>query len=114
MLGTIVRDTLQFVSAARKVGWDVDMLGQAAIYDSAVAEVAGGVTEGVYTMTPVLFVAADDPRPEVKAFADNFKKKFGHAPNFAAQIGYTAAQVTIAALEQRRQGPDRRQLRRRH
>jgi branched-chain amino acid transport system substrate-binding protein len=98
VLGTIVRDTLQFVSAARKVGWDVDMLGQAAIYDSAVAEVAGGVTEGVYTMTPVLFVAADDPRPEVKAFADNFKKKYGHAPNFAAQLGYTAAQVTIAGL----------------
>ena len=98
VLGTIVRDTLQFVAAARKIGWDVEMLGQAAIYDSAVAEVAGGVTEGVYTMTPVLFVAADDPRPEVKAFADNYKKKFGHAPNFAAQIGYTAAQVTIAAL----------------
>jgi branched-chain amino acid transport system substrate-binding protein len=98
VLGTIVRDTLQFVAAARKIGWDVEMLGQAAIYDSAVAEVAGGVTEGVYTMTPVLFVAADDPRPEVKAFADNFKKKYGHAPNFAAQLGYTAAQVTIAAL----------------
>lgn len=98
VLGTIVRDTLQWVSAARKVGWDVDMLGQAAIYDSAVAEVAGGVTEGVYTMTPVLFVAADDPRPEVKAFAENYKKKFGHAPNFAAQIGYTAAQVTMVGL----------------
>jgi branched-chain amino acid transport system substrate-binding protein len=98
VLGTIVRDTLQFVSAARKVGWDVEMLGQAAIYDSAVAEVAGGVTEGIYTMTPILFVAADDPRPEVKAFADNFKKKYGHAPNFAAQIGYTAAQVTMVGL----------------
>jgi branched-chain amino acid transport system substrate-binding protein len=98
VLGTIVRDTLQFVSAARKVGWDVDMLGQAAIYDSAVAEVAGGGTEGVYTMTPVLFVAAEDPRPEVKAFADNYKKKYGHAPNFAAQIGYTAAQVMMVGL----------------
>lgn len=98
VLGTIVRDTLQFVSAVRKVGWDVEMLGQAAIYDSAVAEVAGGGTEGIYTMTPVLFVAADDPRPEVKAFADNYKKKYGHAPNFAAQIGYTAALVTMAGL----------------
>jgi branched-chain amino acid transport system substrate-binding protein len=98
ILGTIVRDTLQFVNAARKVGWDVDMLGQAAIYDSAVAEAAGGTTEGVYTMAPVLFVALDDPRPEVKAFADNYKKKFGHEPNFAAQIGYTAAQMTMVAL----------------
>jgi len=98
VLGTIVRDTLQFVNAARKVGWDVDMLGQAAIYDSAVAEAAGGTTEGIYTMAPVLFVALEDPRPEVKAFADNYKKKFGHEPNFAAQIGYTAAQMTIVAL----------------
>ncbi|MDQ8732853.1 ABC transporter substrate-binding protein [Bradyrhizobium sp. LHD-71] len=98
VLGTIVRDTLQFVGAARKVGWNVDMIGQAAIYDSAVAQVAGGVTEGVYTMTPVLFVAVDDPRREVKTFADDYKKKYGHVPNFAAQIGYTAAQVTIAAL----------------
>lgn len=98
VLGTIVRDTLQFVSAARKVGWNVDMIGQAAIYDSAVAEVAGGVTEGVYTMTPVLFVADEDPKGDVKTFADNYKKKYGHAPNFAAQIGYTAAQVTMAGL----------------
>ena len=84
-----MRDTLQFVSAVRKIGWNVEMLGQAAIYDSAVAEVAGGVTEGVYTMTPILFVAADDPKPEVKEFAKNYKAKYGHAPNFAAQLGYT-------------------------
>lgn len=99
VLGTIVRDTLQAVAAVRKVGWDVDLLGQAAIYDSAVSQVAGGVTEGVYAMAPVLFVAADEnPGPAVKAFADNYKKKYGHAPNFAAQIGYTAAQVTMVGL----------------
>ena len=28
VLGTIIRDTLQFVSATRKTGWDVEMLGQ--------------------------------------------------------------------------------------
>ena len=99
VLGGIVRDTLQFVSAVRKTGWNVDMLGQAAIYDSAVAEAAGGATEGVYAMAPVLFVAADDPKPEVQKFAADYKAKFGHAPNFAAQIGYTAAQVMMAGLE---------------
>ena len=56
VLGGIVRDTLQFVSAVRKTGWNVDMIGQAAIYDSAVAEAAGGTTEGIYAMAPVLFV----------------------------------------------------------
>ncbi len=99
VLGGIVRDTLQFVSAVRKTGWNVDMLGQAAIYDSAVAEAAGGATEGIYAMAPVLFVAADDPKPEVQKFAADYKAKYGHAPNFAAQIGYTAAQVMMAGLE---------------
>src|SRR5205085_6806605 len=99
VLGGIVRDTLQFVSAVRKTGWDVEMLGQAAIYDSAVAEVPGGVTEGVYTMAPILFSAADDPKPEVQKFAADFKAKYGHAPNFAAQIGYTAAQTMMLGLE---------------
>ena len=52
LLGTITRDTIQIVSAVRKIGWQVEMLGQAASYDEAVAEVPGGVTEGFYSMTP--------------------------------------------------------------
>ena len=65
LVGGIVRDTVQIISAVRKTGWNVDMLGQAASYDEAVAEVPGGVTEGFYSMTPVLFVAASDPSPAV-------------------------------------------------
>ena len=98
----------------RKIGWNVEMLGQAASYDEAVAEVPGGVTEGFYSMTPVLFVAASDPSPAVKAFAEKYKKQFGKEPNFAAQLGYTAAQLVVLGVAERRQGPDHRQLRRRH
>jgi len=99
VLGGIIRDTLQFVSAARKTGWDVEMLGQAAIYDQSVAEVAGGVTEGVYTMTPILFTARSDMNPQVTEFAKNYKAKFGHEPNWAAQLGYLQGSLTIVALE---------------
>jgi branched-chain amino acid transport system substrate-binding protein len=99
VLGGIIRDTLQFVSAVRKTGWNVDMLGQAAIYDQAVAEVAGGVTEGIYAMTPILFVARSDLNPQVTEFAKNYKTKFGHEPNWAAQLGYIAAQITMVGLE---------------
>ena len=63
VVGGIVRDTVQIISAVRKIGWNVDMLGQAASYDEAVAEVPGGVTEGFYSMTPVLFVADDSENP---------------------------------------------------
>jgi branched-chain amino acid transport system substrate-binding protein len=99
VLGTIVRDTVQIVSAVRKIGWNVDMLGQAAAYDDVVAEVPGGTTEGLYTMTPMLFAAETSESPEIQAFVDAYKKHYGKPPNFAAQIGYTGAIVTVQALK---------------
>jgi branched-chain amino acid transport system substrate-binding protein len=99
LVGGIVRDSVQIISAVRKTGWNVDMLGQAASYDEAVAEVPGGVTEGFYSMTPVLYVAASDSSPAVTKFAEDYKKQFGKEPNFAAQIGYTGAQLVVQALK---------------
>jgi len=99
LLGTIVRDTNQIVSAVRKIGWNVDIMTQVAAYDSAVAEVPGGVTEGVECMTSVEFVSKDDPRPAVQAFLKGYKDRYGRDPNFAAQIGYTAAQLVIEGLK---------------
>jgi branched-chain amino acid transport system substrate-binding protein len=99
LVGGIVRDTVQIISAVRKTGWSVDMLGQAASYDEAVAEVPGGITEGFFSMTPVLYVAASSESPEVAKFAEKYKKDFGKEPNFAAQIGYTGAQLVVQALK---------------
>src|SRR3984885_6626964 len=99
LLGTITRDTIQIVSAVRKIGWNVEMLGQAASYEEAVAQVPGGSTEGFYSMTPILFVAASDPSPAVKDFAEKYQTRFGKEPNFAAQIGYTAGQLVVLALQ---------------
>src|SRR6201996_980636 len=70
LVGGIVRDSVQIISAVRKTGWTVDMLGQAASYDEAVAEVPGGVSEGFYSMAPVLFVTETSDDPKVKAFVD--------------------------------------------
>ncbi|MEI4884334.1 ABC transporter substrate-binding protein, partial [Klebsiella pneumoniae] len=41
LLGTIVRDTVQIVSALRKIGWHIDILGNEPIYDQSVADVPG-------------------------------------------------------------------------
>ena len=99
VVGGIVRDSVQIISAIRKIGWNVDMMGQAASYDEVVATVPGGATEGFYSMTPMLYVAQDPTTPDQKAFADDYKKLYGKEPNFAAQIGYTGAQVTVQALK---------------
>jgi branched-chain amino acid transport system substrate-binding protein len=99
VLATIVRDTTQAVSAVRKVGWNVDLVGSVASYDSAVAEVPGGANEGYYAMTSAQFAYPDDARPEVGAFARKYRAIYGKEPNFAAEIGYTGAQLLIRAFE---------------
>jgi len=98
LLGTIVRDTNQIMTSIRKIGWDVMVMNQVAAYDSAVAEVPGGATEGMLCMTSVVFVSQDDARPAVQAFLKTYKQLYGRDPNFAAQIGYTAATTLIEGL----------------
>ena len=74
------------------------MLGQAASYDEAVAEVPGGVTEGFIDDSGAVRCRYDT-RPAVKEFAEKYKAKFGKEPNFAAQLGYTAGQLVVLALK---------------
>jgi branched-chain amino acid transport system substrate-binding protein len=99
VLATIVRDTNQIIASARKVGWQVDMLGCNASYDTAVADVPGGANEGYYTVTGALLAYPDDPRPAVRAFAEKYKALFGREPNLAAELGYSGAQVVMLALQ---------------
>lgn len=98
-LGTIVRDTNVIVSTIRKLGWNPDLVGQFASYDTAVASLPGGATEGMYCMTPSIYAYPDDPRPAVQEFAKNYKQRYGIDPNFHGEVGYAAAQMVILALQ---------------
>jgi branched-chain amino acid transport system substrate-binding protein len=99
VIGGIVRDSVQIISAIRKTGWNVDLLGQAASYDQAVADVPGGVSEGFYSMAPMLFIDPEHVTGEAKTFVDAYRKAYGKEPNFAAQIGYTGAQIVVKGIE---------------
>jgi branched-chain amino acid transport system substrate-binding protein len=99
VVGGIVRDTNQIIAAVRKSGWKVDMMGQAASYDNAVAAVPGGITAGFYSMTPMLYVQPNDPDPKVHSFVTEYQARYGKEPNFAAEVGYTGAQITVLALQ---------------
>ena len=98
-MGTIVRDSTLIVSTVKKMGWNVDLLGQVASYDTAVATAPGGVGEGFYSMTPALYAYPDDPRPAVADFAKRYKAKFGIDPNFLGETGYTSALIVLEALK---------------
>jgi branched-chain amino acid transport system substrate-binding protein len=104
VLGTIVRDTMMIVSTAKKMGWAVDMVGQTASYDTAIAEAPGGVGEGFYSMTASLYAYPDDPRPEVQDLQRRYRAAYGMDMNYIGQAGYSAAQIAVEAL--RRAGRD--------
>ena len=104
MLGTIVRDTMIIVSTVKKTGWDVDLLGQAASYDTAIATAPGGVGEGFYSMTPTLYVYPDDPRPEIRDLMARYRARYGIDINYIGQTGVSVAQIALEAL--RRAGRD--------
>ncbi|MGA8195965.1 MAG: ABC transporter substrate-binding protein [Acetobacteraceae bacterium] len=97
-MGTIVRDSTLIIATVKKVGWNVDLLGQVASYDTAIAEAPGGVAEGFYSMSPSLYAYPDDPRPEIKAFTQKYKAKYGVDVNYPGEMGYTSAQIAIEAL----------------
>jgi branched-chain amino acid transport system substrate-binding protein len=98
-MGTIVRDTNDILSQARTMGWKPVMLGQSASYDTAVASLPGGATEGFYSMAPSLYAYPDDPRPAVQDFMKAFKARYGIEANFFGETGYTTAQVVLLALK---------------
>jgi branched-chain amino acid transport system substrate-binding protein len=99
MMGTIVRDTNIIIQTARKMSWNVDLVGQFASSDTAVATLPGGATEGFYCMTPALYAYPDDPRPAVQDFAKRYKARYGRDPNFHGEVGYTAAQLVLTGLQ---------------
>jgi branched-chain amino acid transport system substrate-binding protein len=98
VMGTIVRDSIIPYATARKMGWnDVDFLGSSATYDVAVAAAQG--TEGLYTMGLVEMPYADSPNEAMRTFVAQYKEKYGQMPNIGAVYGYTAADITVAALD---------------
>ena len=98
MMGTIVKDTTIICQTARKMGWDVDLVGQFASYSTAVAEAPGGAAEGFYSMSPALYRYGDDPRPKVQDFFKAYRAAYGIDPNYLGEAGYTQAQFVLDVL----------------
>jgi len=98
-LGTIVKDTIIIMQTARKMGWDVEFLGQFATYSTAVAEAPGEPAEGFYSMSPGLYAYPDDPRPAVQAVGKEYKKRYGFEINYLGEAAYAAASLVADVLQ---------------
>ena len=99
MLGTIVKDTIIAVSTARKMGWNVDMVGQTAACNYVIPLKGLKGVEGLYAVTSIPIMYEDQATGKAKVFFENYKKRFGKMPSEVAQHGYFCADLAVIAIE---------------
>lgn len=99
LMGTVHRDTILVLDAARKMGWDdVAWVGNNAAYAQVIADQESG--EGYYAFVHMAKLYPDDEMtPEVKAWWDAYVERYDVEPGLAAMEGYRAADLTVLALE---------------
>lgn len=100
-----VRQGITVVGTAKKLGWtDVKFLNTSAGFLEPVAQVPGGVTDGLYAAAgwQDLYERAADPVP-AKFIAD-YKATYDQPASGFAMLGYSAADTVVRALEAA--GPD--------
>ena len=101
LMGTVVRDTILVLEAARKMGWDgVSWVGNNAAFNQAVANQESGVGEGYYAFVHMGMVYRDEtPSPEVADWWDRYIENFGRSPEYIAFETYRNADLVVKALE---------------
>lgn len=99
LMGTVHRDTILVLDAARKMGWtDVDWVGNNATYAQAIADAEAA--DGYYAFVHMARFYADDDMPApVRAWWDRYVAAYRQEPDLAAMEGYRAADVFVLALE---------------
>lgn len=104
-LGIAVRPTIIAVGTAKRLGWsDVAFIGSSAGFNTAIAKVPEGVTEGYYASAGWSDFENRLDNPDVAAWAKAYQEAHGEPVGTAAQLGNSAAITIVKALEAA--GPD--------
>ncbi len=95
-----VRQTITVVGTAKRLGWnDVRFITSSAGFHTAIAQVPGGVTEGLYASAGWSDIVARAEQPQVKAWIDAYRAAFNEAPSTGALLGRSAAEMLVRGLE---------------
>jgi branched-chain amino acid transport system substrate-binding protein len=106
-IGTIVTDTIQLYTAARKAGWDVPIVGNMVVLHPLIAASADGGMEGLYSAGPVVMADLEEDSEAGQWRRDwhaAYRERFNEDANIQAQVGYVTADLMIKAMEAA--GPD--------
>lgn len=95
-----VRQIITAVGTAKKIGWnDAKFLVSSAGFHTVIAQVPGGVTEGLYGGSGWADIVNRMDNPEVKAWVDSYKAAFNEMPGTGALLGRSAAETLVRALQ---------------
>ena len=101
LMGTVYRDTILILEAARKMGWEnVLWVGNNASYNEGVPRLESGAGEGYSVFSHMALPYRDGEISEsFAAWWDRYVERFNAAPEYAAMEGYRNADVVVRALE---------------
>lgn len=99
VLGTIIRETVGAMTAARQAGWDVDFQGTQAVYVPEVPMLGKQAVEGLYGSGQTPIPNATTAGPELAAWLKRYEQKFGKPANVQAVVGYIVLDTTFRGME---------------
>ena len=103
-MGTIHRDTILILEAARKMNFDATFVGNNAAYGQVIAEQESGSGEGYHAFVHMAKLYKEDGlTPEVSDWWERYEARFGVEPGIPAMEGYRAGDLVVEAIE--RAGP---------
>jgi len=82
---------------ARQLGLTATLLGGDGWESEKLFELGGSAIEGSYYSN---HYAVDNPAPKTQKFLTDYKKRFGSVPDSLAALGYDAAMVGLAAIDE--------------
>lgn len=95
-----VRQIITAVGTAKKIGWtDAKFLVSSAGFHTVIAQVPGGITEGLYAGSGWADIVSRLSNPEVKAWVDGYKAAYNEDPGTGALLGRSAAETLVRALQ---------------
>ena len=95
-----VRQTITVLGTAKKLGFhDMKFVGSSGTFHTLLAQVPGGLTEGMFAAAGWADLAARADQPEPAAFIAAYSDAHGEFPGTGALLGYSAATGLTRALE---------------
>lgn len=97
VMGTIIRETIGVIAAARKLDWNPVFVGSTASYSEIIHKLGGSVVNGFYSTCTVNNPYADDPNPKVREWFAAYKAKYNEDPTVFSVYGWEITNMFIIA-----------------